>query len=73
MTRQIATAQVKRAVLAIDKNGAVRAIGPVYTDGAVEKLRDKIDEAGWENHGVVTLDSASTFRIEIQRRTGGTE
>lgn len=67
MTGQIATARAKRAVLGLDREGNVRAIGPVYTDDAVEKLRDEIDEAGWENHGVVTLDSASAFRVEIKR------
>lgn len=72
MTGQTADRRIKRAVLGIDDEGNVRAIGPVYTDDAVDALRDEVEDAGWEIHGVVTLDSLSAFRAEVQRRTAGT-
>lgn len=62
------TGRIKRVVLGIDDEGNVRAIGPVGVDDAVEALRDEVEDAGWEIHGVVTLDSLSAFRTEIRSR-----
>lgn len=60
--------RTKRLVLAIDDEGAVRGIGPVYTDESVNELRGEVEALGWENYGDVTLDSAAAFRAEVRRR-----
>lgn len=56
----------RRIVLAIDNEGAVVAIGPVATDESVEKIREQIEAAGWENYGVVRHSSVADFRAELK-------
>jgi hypothetical protein len=66
------TTRLKRVVLAEDDEGAVRATGPIYTDDGVERLRTEVEALGWENRGVVALDSASAFRAETRQAESGT-
>lgn len=58
---------LKRMVLAYDEQGSPRAIGPVYKDESVEKLRDQVEEAGWTNLGTAVVMSMSDFRAEAKR------
>ena len=54
--------RAKRVVVALDEKFAAHAIGPVYTDEAVEKLRTQVAERGWRVGDVITLQSAAEFR-----------
>ena len=57
---------VKRMVLASDDQSAPRAIGPVYTDESIDKIRDEIEEAGWTCLGEAVFSSVAAFRAEIK-------
>lgn len=58
---------LRRMVLATDEQGSPRAIGPVYKDESVAKLRDEIEGAGWTNLGTAVCSSVSDFRAEVKR------
>jgi hypothetical protein len=38
---------LKRMILAVDVEGSPRAIGPVYRDESIDKIRNEIEDAGW--------------------------
>lgn len=43
----------------------IRALGPVFSDEAVDEIREIAEARGWEPYGEVALDSAGAFRRQL--------
>lgn len=60
-------------VIALDDEGGPVAIGPVFNDASVDRIRDQIDATdSWENQGTARKLSVREFEQEISdnnRRT----
>jgi len=57
----------KTIVLVEDDQGAIRGIGPVVDDEAVDEIREMAAEHGWDPYGEVTLESPAAFRRLMSR------
>ena len=60
-TRPGGRAVTGRVVLAADDAGHQRAIGPVYTEASLERLRQEVDDYGWTVTATVPHYSRADF------------
>lgn len=59
---------MKRVIVATDRLGRARVVGPVHTDESLAKLAAELEAAGWRiEHGDVAATSAAEFRAERSR------
>lgn len=54
----------QRLILAETSGGETVAIGPVFTDGGVERIYAQVEDAGWINRGVIRRLSLAQFAAE---------
>lgn len=59
-----------RVVLAADDAGRQLAVGPVYTEASLERLRQEVDEYGWTVVATVPHYSRADFTCARGRGEG---